>query len=343
VPAELRSVIVEEVDRTKKRSGLRVREILAALGVGRSAYYTWREAAQKGVPRQDLGKKRTNCYSLLPGEREEIIRYALSHPDVRHRELAWKMVDDDGVCVSPSTVYRVLKEENLVASRMKRKRRYQQPSGWASVPDERWQSDLRYVKIKRKDYYLIMFLDEYSRYVVHWELMASMDGDSVALAAADALSTPGGRRQPDIQTDNGSGYVSREFKMVLSDRGIGHHRIRPHTPEDNSLVERAHRTVGEALDAFDVETYWEARDRIAEIVEWYNHHRLHSGINFLRPIDYYRGDPERLLGIRQRKIEQARHHRKEENLKRKQRTLFFPFPQGEQPLSSATCEKSRFL
>jgi len=170
-----------------------------------------------------------------------------------------------------------------------------------------------------------------------------MDGNSVALAAADALSKQDSGRRPDIQTDNGSGYVSREFKMVLSDNGIGHHRIRPHTPEDNSLVERAHRTLGEALDEFEVETYWEARERIAEIVEWYNHQRLHSGINFLRPIDYYRSDPERLLRIRQRKIEQARHNRKEENLKRKQRTLFFAFPQGPEPLISATCEKSSFL
>jgi putative transposase len=339
---ELRSVIVEEVERTKRRSGLRVREILAVLGVGRSAYYSWRSAERKVMP-GPRGVERTNCYSLLPGEREEIIRYALRHPDVRHRELAWKMVDDNVVCVSPSTVYRVLKEENLVAPRVKRKKRYHQPSGWASAPDERWQSDLRYVKIKGKSYYLIMFLDEYSRYVVHWELMPSMDGNSVALAAADALSKLDGGRRPDIQTDNGSGYVSREFKMVLSDHGIGHHRIRPHTPEDNSLVERVHRTVGEALDEFEVETDWEARERIAEIVEWYNHRRLHSGINFLRPIDYYRGDPERLLRIRQCKIEQARHHRKEENLKRKQKTLFFAFPQGPEPLISATCEKSSFL
>lgn len=342
MPVELRSVIVEEVQRTNKRSGLRVREILEVLGVGRSAYYSWRNRVQKRPPgHSDV--QRTNCYSLLPAERWKIIQYALRHPNVRHRELAWKMVDEAIVCVSPSTVYRVLKEEHLVAARTKRRKRYHQPSGWASAPDEGWQSDLRYVKVKGNSYYLIMFLDEYSRYVVHWELLSSMDGNSVALAAADALSKLRDGKRPDIQTDNGSGYVSREFKMVLSEHGIGHHRIRPHVPEDNSLVERAHRTLGEALEDFEPDTYWEARDRITEIVEWYNHRRLHSGINYLRPIDYYRGDPERLLRIRQRKIEQARHRRKEENLKRKQRTLFFSFPQGAEPLISPTCEKSSFL
>jgi transposase InsO family protein len=30
---------------------------------------------------------------------------------------------------------------------------------------------------------------------------------------------------------------------------------------------------------------------IGRIIEWYNHERLHSSLGFLRPIDYYRGDP----------------------------------------------------
>jgi len=30
------------------------------------------------------------------------------------RELVWEMVDEDVVCLSPSTVYRILSEEDLV-------------------------------------------------------------------------------------------------------------------------------------------------------------------------------------------------------------------------------------
>jgi hypothetical protein len=56
-------------------------------------------------------------------------------------------VDDDVVYVSPTTVYRVLKEEGLVAARPRRKKVYHRPWGWASTPDEKWQTDLRYVKL----------------------------------------------------------------------------------------------------------------------------------------------------------------------------------------------------
>lgn len=336
---ELRPVIVAEVELARRRSGLRVEEAVKLLGVKRSTYYSWRRALDHDIKPP---MERVNCFSLLPQEREEIIRYALTHPSLRHRELAWKMVDDDVVCVSPSTVYRVLGEANLIAPRAREKKRYHQPSGWGSTPNEKWQSDLRYVKFDGRTYYLIMFLDEYSRYVVHWDLMPCMDGDSVALAAQEALSKLNDGVKPIIQTDNGSGYISREFKLVLSENGIGHHRIRPHTPEDNSLVERAHRTVGEALDEHDPDNYWEAKDCITEIVGYYNNERLHSGINYLTPVDYYRGNPQALLWERRRKIEQARHRRKEENLKRKQKSLFLPCLQGAEAQLKTNIEKSNF-
>ena len=329
-----------EVERTKKRSGLRVSRILELLGVGRSAYYTWRRAAGgKAETDRPLGR---NCFSLLQEEKDKIVEYALHHPSLRHRELAWRMVDDDVAFVSPSTVYRVLKAEGLVAARMKRKKLYHRPGGWASAPDETWQTDLRYVKLKGRNYYLIMFLDEYSRYVVHWELMSSMDGNSVGLATEGALAKRDDGRKPVVQTDNGSGYISREFKMVLAERGIGHHRIRPHTPEDNSLIERAHRTVGEAIEEYEPETYGQAVECIKKIVRYYNNDRLHSGINYLRPIDRYRGDPETLLKERYWKLEQARHRRKEENLNRKQKTLFLTCPERVEPQLKATPQKSIF-
>ena len=58
--------------------------------------------------------RRGSLYELLAFERQAILDYARRHPTVRHRELAWKMVDQ-GICnVSPSSVYRVLREANLV-------------------------------------------------------------------------------------------------------------------------------------------------------------------------------------------------------------------------------------
>ena len=53
-------------------------------------------------------------YATLLSERQAIIDYALTHGDLRHRELAGKMLDESVVAVISSTVYRVLGDENLV-------------------------------------------------------------------------------------------------------------------------------------------------------------------------------------------------------------------------------------
>jgi len=46
-------------------------------------------------------------------------------------------------------------------------------------------------------------------------------------------------------------------------------------------------------------------------------------LSFLRPVDYYRGDPEALLAERRRKLQAARELRKQENIKLRQRLLPF--------------------
>ena len=65
----------------------------------------------------------------------------------------------------------------------------------------------------------------------------------------------------------------------------------------------------------------QARDVIARIIEWYNTERLHSALGYLRPIDYYRGNPTAMHDERRRKMAEARHRRREKNLKLRQPTL----------------------
>jgi len=93
------------------------------------------------------------------------------------------------------------------------------------------------------------------------------------------------------------------------------------TLQSNGVVERAQRTLGDALEDAELTDCLHARDAIGKIVSWYNEERLHSALGFLRPVDYYRGAPEVLYEERRRKLAQARHRRREENLQLRQRTL----------------------
>lgn len=330
MPMELRDCVHKEVEATRQRSGWPAGRTLSALGVSRSSYYRWRRAVGEQSPPGAAASQSPgsgSVYEVLDREREAVVVYARSHPEIRHRELSWRMVDEDVACVSSSTVYRVLRDANLICRWRSRTKRYREECEKASRPDQRWATDILYLRVGGGRYYLIAFVDEYSRYIVHWELLLSMDGATLSLAAQTAVETLGRNeegkplRHPEIRSDNGSGYVSADFRAVLRENDLAHLRIHPYCPEENGLVERANRTLREALDAEALETPAQSREVVRRIVRWYNEERLHSAINYLRPIDYYRGDPKALMDARRVKLAQARHQRREENLKLRQLTL----------------------
>ena len=68
----------------------------------------------------------------------------------------------------------------------------------------------------------------------------------------------------------------------------------------------------------------QAQKVFARIVRRYNEERLHSALGFLRPADYYRGDPSAKYEERRLKLAQARHRRRERNLQLQQGTLPYP-------------------
>jgi transposase InsO family protein len=333
LPPPLQKEVQATVAETKARSGWPAKKTLSALGVAPRSYYRWLKEEKWSRVLPPLPVKPVQPYEALPEEKAAVIGYALKH-SMRHRELAWRMVDEDVAYLSASTVYRILKEANLVCPWRRRTKRRRAEEEKAQRPNERWATDLMYLQVNGRRYFYIGFIDEYSRYLVHQELLRSMDGASVSLAAAAALATlPKGAdgkplERPEMRTDNGSGYVSKEFKMVLDAHGLTQQRIKPHCPEENGLMERSNRTVREALEqepeAGDV---LEAERLLTRIQRHYNEVRLHSALGYLRPVDYYRGTPAEMQEARRQKLRQARHRRKEANLGLEQRTL--PLEDGE--------------
>ncbi len=138
----------------------------------------------------------------------------------------------------------------------------------ASRPDEISATDLMlmYLKVDGVQYYLVTFIDKYSRYLVHWGLLTSLDGHSISTAAQRAMETlptdANGKLTvtPKIRSDNGSGFISGEFVGLLSHHQLTHHRIRPHCPEENGIQERFNRTLREGIEKHDLESRYESQE-----------------------------------------------------------------------------------
>lgn len=307
---------------------MKVNDALRHLGVSRASFYRWKkEEAWKREHREPV--KPVQAFEALDEEKSAVLDYAKKHPEIRHRELSWRMIDEDVAYLSASTVYRILLTEELMNRHRGRRKRYREELEKASAPDEIWGTDLVYIKVGQVQYYLVIFLDEYSRYVVHWELLTNMEGRTISVAAQRALETLGKtasgelKGKPIIRSDNGSGYISGDFVGLLSHHGLTHHRIRPHCPEENGVVERFNRTLREGVEEHLIESRRDAERVVGSVIHNYNTERLHGALDYQTPQTWYRGVPEQVRQERRMKMAMARHRRKQVNLGIRQPT----FPQ----------------
>lgn len=295
---------------TQARTGWSLRQILQRLGLPKSRFYDWKQRIRGGCLDDRFATGQGSVHGILPEEKEAVITYALSHPKEGYRRLTWMMVDEDVAYLGSSSVYRILRDADLLY-RWKRSRRSGQAPPEPTRPNERWHTDIMYLRIEQTWYFLVTVLDAYSRYVVHWELLPSMTAAAVRVVIQDALKMTGAN--PEIVTDNGTQFKAKDFKELVRDFELEHIRIRTYHPESNGKLERYHRSTRDALDAEDLRNLSRAREIINRWVEFYNQKRLHAGLQYLPPQEYWTGNPEQRISERREKLAAARIRREQIN------------------------------
>lgn len=264
--------------------------------------------------REDEREKKINPNKITEKEKQTVIDYALSHTQYNHRELSYRMIDEDVAYMSSSSVYRILRDNNLMFMKGKLSRADKwDPHEKLSKPDEVWQTDLMNISYKGRDYYFFSYIDVFSRYTTYYELLASMTGDTIKNATEEAFIKTG-KKPKSIQSDNGSCYISQEYKSCISKFRIESRYIHPHCPNENAEIERYHRTLRELLEPNDAENFDALHKLIKEQVYYYNHERYHSAIAFITPYDKYTGKAEMIFSERTKKLQRAKEKRLKENL-----------------------------
>ena len=94
-----------------------------------------------------------------------MLAYARKHPELRHRELAWRRVDEHVACLSPSRVYRIHKEANRVCPGRRRAKRKRAEEAKATRPNQRRVTDLRPSQVGEGICDFVSLMDAYARYL----------------------------------------------------------------------------------------------------------------------------------------------------------------------------------
>ena len=277
------------------------------IGIPPSKFYDWQKRYGKvnehngWIPRD---------FWLTEAEKQAILRYYLDHPLEGYRRLTYRMMDDDVVAVSPSSVYRVLATAGLLqrwnGKPSKKGTGFVQPL----QPHEHWHIDISYLNICGTFYYLCSILDGFSRYIVHWEIRPSMSETEVELILQRAREKfPEARSR--IISDNGPQFIAKDFKEFIRISGMTHVKTSPYYPQSNGKLERYHKTIkGTCLRVHTPLSLEDACRLVADFVAHYNEQRLHSAIGYITPKDKLAGRAEAILAAREAKLDAARQARK---------------------------------
>jgi putative transposase len=299
-----------EIIRLVEQSYLPVRRTLEKLGVSRPTFYRWYDLYQTAGPEalEDKTPRPERVWNRIPDKvRGQLVQLALDEPELSPRELATRFTDTKSYFVSEASVYRLLKDHDLIASPayivMKAADEFKDKT---TAPNQLWQTDFTYLKVIGWGwFYLSTILDDFSRYIVAWKLCTTMNVGDVTQTLDLALQASGVDRakvvqRPRLLSDNGPSYISADLAEWLDNRNMGHVRGAPCHPQTQGKIERWHQTLKNRIL---LENYYLPGDLEAQIgrfVDHYNHRRYHESLSNLPPADVYFGRAQTILLERER-------------------------------------------
>jgi transposase InsO family protein len=253
---------------------------------------------------------------LTERERTEILQVVTSaaYRDLSPHQIVPRLADAGRYLASESTIYRILREEQLLQHRGRAKAPERRPprTHVATGPNQLWSWDITYLRtpVRGVFVYLYLMLDVWSRKIVGW---AVHDIESAECAAALFCTICRAERlEPAgivLHADNGGPMKGATMVATLERLGVLASFSRPGVSNDNAYSEALFRTL-KYRPAYPTQPFADlaaARAWVEAFVRWYNTEHLHSAIRFVTPADRHAARDLPLLRQRAAVYERARH------------------------------------
>jgi putative transposase len=273
----------------RRADGTPVAVACRALGVSRSWFYKHKDGrlAPGAQRRAELGAEIARLFAGHEG------KYGSPRITADLREAGWR--------VSENTVAALMREQHLAARQKKKRRASTRPGkGRWRAPDlvkrdfpatqinRKWYGDGTEVPTGEGKLYLASVLDMASRRILGFALGEHHDAQLAYGALAMAVTVRGGQAPGVVfHTDQGSEYSARTVRVACERLGIRQSMGRPGSALDNAVIESWHSTLEWELRALEsFATKAAARARISAWIDDYNHHRRHSALEMMSPVNY---------------------------------------------------------
>jgi transposase InsO family protein len=294
-----------------RKSGLTKKDFARTWGVNKRTLYAWLKRYEQAGP-QGLAQPRQRARSKAPAApvRDAVVAVKRRFPHFGLKRIRDYLRRFAGLKAGVPAIRRTLQDEQLETPKPKRKkRRRPAPRRFErSRPRELWQSDLTSLWLSRQQrrVYLVVFLDDFSRYVVSWALHVHQRSEMVCEALLDGIARYG--RPEEVLTDQGRQYFTwrgkGRFQKLLAREGIRHVVSRSHHPQTLGKTERLWSTIGSELwERVMPEDLVEARARLSHFFAHYNFYRPHQGIDGLVPADRFFGAEDAVRRTMQTRLE----------------------------------------
>ena len=251
----------------------------------------------------DTSTKPKKAGNKLSADKEKkILDIWKEHPGLGPSQIQYQLKRNEGMRLSSRAIRRVLIEhgyERKTKAGGGELQRFE-----AEWPNKLWQLDIVDFWIGKQRVYVMMMLDDFSRFIVAAGMFTEATMSHAITVLRKAVARYG--RPESLLTDRGMQFYSwrtmSRFQKLLEELGVEHILARPHHPQTCGKVEALNKRLQTEL--IQKNHFKNLRELERGIAKWtydYNHKRTHQGIKdpelgcVLVPADRYYGRAEEVL------------------------------------------------
>ncbi|MDO4736931.1 MAG: IS3 family transposase [Bacteroidia bacterium] len=249
-----------------------VNEMCRVFSVSRSGYYAY--ASRMELPAKDLplAEKIRECQDKCG----KTYGYRRVH--------IW--LERKGIHHNPKTILRVMQKYNLLS--VVRRKKYRNYGEYlhrypnllnrdfkAERPNQKWVTDISYIKTNQGTLYLSVIRDLYDNSIVAYKTGTEQNINLVLQTIREAKKREKVTAELQLHSDQGFQYTSHAYFKLTKSYNITPSMSRKGNPYDNALAENFFSILKtECIYRIKLNTYDEARIIIDEYIHFYNNERI---------------------------------------------------------------------